>query len=226
MHLAAAAGLAPHTAHGEDPARLAADHPGQGQLAEVERTGQVDVQHPLPLLRRDVGEQLLLGDARVAHQHIQMAQRLLGGAEGQLTAGPAGYVTLDGQHAWQLFLQRCRRLCVGVVEHRHPVACRVECTGRSGADAPVAARDEDGAAVRRRGGGLRQSHRLRFWFRRSAGRNFPRFLLQRCGLGRFLPLGQSRPALFLLRPGVCQVERQLKFVVVQESDPPVHYFRP
>ncbi len=105
----------------------------------------------LPLFRRDVGEQLLLGDARVAHQHIHPAQRLLGGAEGQLTAGPAGHVTLDGQYARQLLLQGCGGLGVGVVKHRHPAARRVECAGCCCADAPVAARDEDGAPLRRRG---------------------------------------------------------------------------
>ena len=232
MYLAAAAGLAPHAAHGEDTARFAAYHPGQGQLAEVERTGQVDVQHPLPLFRRDVGEQLLLGDARVAHQHIHPAQRLLGGAEGQLTAGPAGHVTLDGQYARQLLLQGCSGLGVGVVEHRHPAARRVECAGCCCADAPVAARDEDGAVFRRRGSALGLCRRFRLAFRcrcvlrRSADRRFPRFLHRRCGHSRFFRLGQGRPALFCLRPGVCKVKCQLKFVVVQESNPPVHYFRP
>jgi hypothetical protein len=56
VHLTAAAGLAPHTAHGQNAALLAADHAGQRQLAQVERAAQVHVQHPLPLLRGDVGK--------------------------------------------------------------------------------------------------------------------------------------------------------------------------
>ena len=116
MHLAAAAGLAPHTAHGQDAARLAADHARQGQLAQVERAAQVHVQHVLPLLRGDIGEQLLLGNARVAHQHIHMAHGLLHGVERHLTAGAGGHIALDRQQARQLLFQRRRRVvCLGLV---------------------------------------------------------------------------------------------------------------
>ena len=128
--MAAAAGLAPHAAHGEDTARFAAYHPGQGQLAEVERTGQVDVQHPLPLFRRDVGEQLLLGDTRVAHQHIHPTQRLFRRTERQLAAGPAGHIALHRRDARQLCFQRGRRLGIAVVQHRHAVARRIKGPGR------------------------------------------------------------------------------------------------
>ena len=113
-----------------------------------------------------------------------------------------------------------------------PAARRVECAGCRCADAPVAARDEDGAVLCRRGSapGLCRRFRLAFRcrrvLRRSADRRFPRFLHRRCGRSRFFRLGQGRPALFCLRPGVCKVKCQLKFVVVQESNPPVHYFRP
>ena len=84
VYLAAAAGLAPHAAHRQDAARLAPDHARQRQLAQVERTGQVHVQHVLPFFRGDVGEQLLLCDAGIAHQHIHPTQRLFRRTERQL----------------------------------------------------------------------------------------------------------------------------------------------
>ena len=118
---------------------------------------------------------------------------------------------------------RIKRVVYGAADVKAGCCC---------ADAPVAARDEDGAALRRRGSALGLCRRFRLAFRcrcvlrRSADRRFPRFLHRRYGHSRFFRLGQGRPALFFLRPCVCKVKCQLKFVVVQESNPPVHYFRP
>ena len=204
MHLAAAAGLAPHAAHGQDAARLAADHARQGQLAQVERAAQVHVQHVLPLLRGDIGEQLLLGNARVAHQHIHMAHGLLHGVERHLTAGAGGHVALDRQQARQRLFQRRRRLGVGVVEHRHPVARLPEGAGRRGSDAQVAARDQHAAPVGRRDCRFRYRLHRRFRFCGRFRRSFlHRLLFRRRGPG------------CLVR--IAQVKGQFKFIIVQES---------
>ena len=188
----------------------------------------------LPFVGGDVGKQLLLGDARVAHQHIHPAQRLFRRAERHLTAGAGGHIALDGDAARQLLLQRCRRVGIGVVEHRHAVSGLIKGSCRRRTDAPVAAGDQH-TPHRRRFRLLRRfRHSGRFGdvcrFRRN------RF---RCGLpaqlrhhdGRFL-IGCRGRRLRLFRLGllggclghlhrggvlVRQIECQLKFVIVQES---------
>ena len=92
----------------------------------MERTGQVHVQHMLPLFRGDVGEQLLLGDARIAHQHIHTAQCLFCGAERKLAAGAGRHIALHGGDAGQLFFQLCSGFGIAVVQHRHAVARRIK----------------------------------------------------------------------------------------------------
>ena len=91
----------------------------------------------LPLFRGDVGEQLLLGDARIAHQHIHTAQCLFCGAERKLAAGAGCHIALHGGDAGQLFFQLCSGFDIAVVQHRHAVARRIERPGRSGTNAGV-----------------------------------------------------------------------------------------
>ena len=232
MHLAAAAGLAPHAAHGQDASGLAADHTRQRQLTQVERTGQVHVQHMLPLFRGDVGEQLLLGDARIAHQHIHTAQCLFCGAERKLAAGAGCHIALHGGDAGQLFFQLCSGFGIAVVQHRHAVARRIERPGRSGTNAAVAAGDQHTAAIgcclhgRCRCFLRLFLHRLRhFRLRRRLG------LFQHHHPGGFVHHGCCRLwlwrygrllcSLFRLRLLTRQIERQFKFIFVQEYSPPV-----
>ena len=247
MHLAAAAGLTPHAAHGQDAALLAADHAGQRQLAQVECTAQVHVQHPLPLLRGDVGKQLLLRDAGVAHQYIHPAHGLLHCMERQLTAGAAGYIALDGDAPGQLLLQRSGGSGVLVVEHRHLIPCCRKGAGSGSTDAPVAAGDQHPARrsgcgrgrpffyrLRRRRFGLRRRRRLCRLFQRDHPGGLLRHrccrFFQRhdaCGFihhrhrrlcSRY---GKGlRRALFLRH-----LKGQFKLVLVQECIPPVRYSR-
>ena len=235
MHFAAAAGLAPHAAHRQDAARLAADHARQRQLAQVERTGQVHVQHVLPFFRGDVGEQLLLCDAGIAHQHIHPTQRLFRRTERQLAAGPAGHIALHRRDARQLRFQRGRRLGIAVVQHRHAVARRIKGPGRRSTDAPVAAGDQHRAPVcgHRRALGLRLFCRFRF---RNRGRlcrfcrscsagfqnpgGFVRNDLCRCGF-RHRGRSSRRFFRFIHRLFLRCVKGQFKLVFVQEYCPPV-----
>ena len=108
----------------------------------MERAGQVDVQHMLPLGRGDIGEQLLLGDAGVAHQHIHVPQHDLGRRKGGLAGRAAGHVALEGDDAGQAGFQRCRGLGVRVVQHGHAVPRLIKGAGSSRADAAVPARDQ------------------------------------------------------------------------------------
>lgn len=54
--------------------------PGQHRAAGVERAVQIDGHHPPPVLVGGVGEQLDLCDARIADEHLQTAEFLLGPA--------------------------------------------------------------------------------------------------------------------------------------------------
>ena len=189
----------------------------------------------LPFVGGDVGEQLLLGDARIAHQHIYPAQRLLRRMERDLAAGAGCHITLDGDAAGQLLFQSRRRVGVGVVEHRHTVARRVKRPRCRCTDAPVAAGDQHtppvgrpGRCLRLRFGccgrfRLRHIRRCRFcgWLRPAVRQHDGRFLIG-CGFPRFsrgFRSGLFRRLGQLHRCGVLvlQIECQLKFVIVQES---------
>ena len=54
--------------------RLPVEHIRQGGLAAVKDPVQVDSQHPPPAFGSDVGEELLPGNAGVAHQHVNAAK--------------------------------------------------------------------------------------------------------------------------------------------------------
>ena len=251
MHLAAAAGLAPHTAHGQDAALLAADHAGQCQLAQVECTAQVHVQHPLPFLRGDVGKQLLLRDTGVAHQHIHPAHGLFHCMERQLTAGAAGYIALDGDAPGQLLLQRSGGSGILVVEHRHLIPCCRKGAGSGSTDAPVAAGDQHPARrsgccrgrlffyrLRRRLCGRLRCRRLCGLFQRDHPGGLVHHrrcrFFQRHDAGGFVHRRLHRRCRLCSRCGkglrrrlfLRYLKGQFKLVLVQECIPPVRYSRP
>ena len=85
VRLAAAAHLAPHAADAQDAPVFTADHPRQHGAAGVKDAVQVGGHHPPPILVGQVGEQFLLGDARVADQHLQPPEGLF-----RFRCSPAG----------------------------------------------------------------------------------------------------------------------------------------
>ena len=146
------------------------------------------------------------GSKNRALAYLLKAHGLLHGVERHLTAGAGGHVALDRQQARQLLFQRRRRLGVGVVEHRHPVARLPEGAGRRGSDAPVAARDQHAAPVGRRDCRFRHRLHRRFRFR---GRFCFRCRFRRSFLHRL-----RGPGCLVL---IAQVKSQFKFIIVQES---------
>ena len=161
-----------------------------------------------------------------------MAQRLLCGAECKLAAGAGRHIALHGGDAGQLFFQLCSGFGIAVVQHRHAVARRIERPGRSGTNAAVATGDQHTAAIgcclhgRCRCFLRLFLHRLRhFRLRRRLG------LFQHHHPGGFVHHGCCRLwlwrygrllcSLFRLRLLTRQIERQFKFIFVQEYSPPV-----
>ena len=173
--------------------------------------------------------------------------------EGQLTAGAAGYIALDGDAPGQLLLQRSGCGGVLVVEHRHLIPCCRKGAGSGRADAPVAAGDQHPAhrsrcgrdrlffyRLRRRLFGLRRRRRL--WLCGLFQRDHPGGLVhrrhcrffQRHDAGGFVHHRHHRHRRLCSRCGkglrralfLRHLKGQFKLVLVQECIPPVRYSRP
>ena len=168
-----------------------------------------------------------------------MAQRLLCGAERKLAAGAGRHITLHGGNAGQLLFQCRSGFGVAVVQHRHAETGLIKRPGRSRTDAPVAAGDQNAPAIARRRTrrsclfGCRFFRLLRrFWRLRLRDRLRRRFFQHhhpgrfvhrrccRCRL-RLWRCGRFLRSLFRLRLLARQIERQFKFIFVQEYGPPV-----
>ena len=119
---------------------------GQGRLAAVEHSVQVHPQHLAPTVQGDVGEQLLPGQARVAHQHVQVAEILEEPLHHLIHLGPLGHIPGVEAH-WppqgpQLLGQGLGPGQIRVTVEANPPALLGKPPGRCRPDPPGGAGDE------------------------------------------------------------------------------------
>ena len=125
------------------------DHTGQHRAAGVERAVQIDGHHPPPVLVGGVGEQLDLRDARIADEHLQTAEFLLGpgngGAHlgGVARVGPDGKIEAAGVDFFGLTAHGVGGIGVGIVRKGDVIACPGKGQHRRRTDAAAAAGDEN-----------------------------------------------------------------------------------
>lgn len=65
---------------------------GQDAAAGMEHAARVDGKHPVPVGGGEVGKELLLGDARVVDQRVDVAEAFFGGGSHRLDGGGVGDV--------------------------------------------------------------------------------------------------------------------------------------
>ena len=125
------------------------DHTGQHRAAGVERAVQIDGHHPPPVLVGGVGEQLDLRDARIADEHLQTAEFLLGpgngGAHlgGVARVGPDGKIEAAGVDFFGLTAHAVGGIGVGIVRKGDVIARPRKGQHRRRTDAAAAAGDEN-----------------------------------------------------------------------------------
>ena len=125
------------------------DHAGQHRAAGVERAVQINGHHPPPVLVGGVGEQLDLRDARIADEHLQTAEFLLGpgngGAHlgGVARVGPDGKIAAAGVDFFGLTAHGVGGIGVGIVRKGDVIARPGKGQHRRRTDAAAAAGDEN-----------------------------------------------------------------------------------
>ena len=107
--------------------------------------GQVDVEHLLPVLVLQRNEQVVLGDAGVGDQDVELAQRLLGVRDQRLDRILVGEIAGQHRRAAELGGERLEHLAARA-GHRDLRALRVQRARDRAADAAGRAGDERGLA--------------------------------------------------------------------------------
>src|SRR6185503_18896971 len=84
---------------GDDSPVAALRHVARGGLRAVERAEEMRAKMVLPVLRRDLEKRLRLGDPRIVHQHVDLAERTEGIRHELLYGGVIADVAHAGERA-------------------------------------------------------------------------------------------------------------------------------
>ena len=115
-------------------------------LRAQKRSGEIDRQHPRPVLVGDVEDRLEDGDAGIVDQRIEPAEAVLHRGDGLLDAGRVGDIAGDGERHVRLADRGHRLLQIVAVdvEQRHAPALGEKALGGGKPDAARGAGDEGG----------------------------------------------------------------------------------